>query len=153
MTNWVVPIFGPLAWIDVILLAWFTLTAFSVIYVAYDAITNNPEMKVMKWGWILVTLYLGPHRFIPLHHVVQRACAGNARGVRQSSLEAKSRLHDSLRCRRRHRHYCRRRNHRRIRFADVDRSHRRVRCRIRVWLADLSVAVYERHDGVHILWL
>ncbi len=60
MTDWVVPIFGPLAWIDVILLVWFTLTAFSVIYVAYDAITNNPEMKVMKWGWILVTLYLGP---------------------------------------------------------------------------------------------
>jgi len=60
MTNWVVPIFGPLAWIDVVLLVWFTLTAFSVIYVAYDAITNNPEMKVMKWGWVLVTLYLGP---------------------------------------------------------------------------------------------
>lgn len=60
MTDWVVPIFGPLAWIDVILLVWFTLSAFSVIYVAYDAITNNPEMKVMKWGWILVTLYLGP---------------------------------------------------------------------------------------------
>lgn len=59
MTDWVVPIFGPLAWIDVILLVWFTLTAFSVIYVAYDAITN-PEMKVMKWGWMLVTLYLGP---------------------------------------------------------------------------------------------
>lgn len=60
MTDWVVPIFGPLAWIDVVLLVWFTLTAFSVIYVAYDSITNNPEMKVMKWGWILVTLYLGP---------------------------------------------------------------------------------------------
>jgi hypothetical protein len=60
MTDWVVPIFGPLAWIDVVLLAWFTLTAFSVIYVAYDAIKNNPEMKVMKWGWVLVTLYLGP---------------------------------------------------------------------------------------------
>lgn len=60
MTDWVVPIFGPLAWIDVVLLVWFTLTAFSVIYVAYDAITNNPEMRVMKWGWILVTLYLGP---------------------------------------------------------------------------------------------
>lgn len=60
MTDWAVPIFGPLAWIDVILLVWFTLTALSVIYVAYDSITNNPEMKVMKWGWVLVTLYLGP---------------------------------------------------------------------------------------------
>jgi len=51
---------GPLAWIDVILLGWFTLTAISVIYVGYDAFTQNPEMTVMKWGWLLVTLYLGP---------------------------------------------------------------------------------------------
>ena len=52
--------YGPLPWIDLILLGWFTLTAFSVAYVAWDAITNNPEMTVMKWGWVLVTLYLGP---------------------------------------------------------------------------------------------
>ncbi len=60
MTDLSAPILGPLAWIDVILLVWFTLTAFSVIYVAYDAFTNNPEMKVMRLGWVLVTLYLGP---------------------------------------------------------------------------------------------
>jgi hypothetical protein len=41
-------------------LVWFVLTALSAIYVAWDAFTNNPEMTVMKWGWILVTLYLGP---------------------------------------------------------------------------------------------
>lgn len=52
--------FGPLPWIDVILLFWFALTALSVAYVAWDAFTNNPEMTVMKWGWVLVTLYLGP---------------------------------------------------------------------------------------------
>jgi hypothetical protein len=52
--------YGPLPWIDVILLGWFALTALSVAYVAWDAITNNPEMTVMKWGWVLVTLYLGP---------------------------------------------------------------------------------------------
>lgn len=39
---------------------WLVLTAISVVYVAWDSITNNPELKVMKWGWILVTLYLGP---------------------------------------------------------------------------------------------
>jgi hypothetical protein len=60
MTDLTLPLLGPLAWIDVILLGWFTLTAFSVAYVAYDAFTNNPEMEVMKWGWVLVTLYLGP---------------------------------------------------------------------------------------------
>lgn len=52
--------FGRLAWIDVVLLAWFAATLGSVVYVAYDAITKNPEMKVMRWGWVLVTVYLGP---------------------------------------------------------------------------------------------
>jgi hypothetical protein len=51
---------GPFPWIDLILLGWFALTAVSVTYVAWDAYRNNPELKVMKWGWILVTLYLGP---------------------------------------------------------------------------------------------
>jgi hypothetical protein len=60
MTDLSLPLFGPLAWIDVVLLVWFALTLISVIYVAYDAFTKNPEMTVMKWGWILVTLYLGP---------------------------------------------------------------------------------------------
>lgn len=31
----------------------------SVVYVAWDAFTNNLEMAVMKWGWILVTLSMG----------------------------------------------------------------------------------------------
>lgn len=52
--------FGRLAWIDVVLLVWFALTALSVAYVAWDAYRNNPELTVMKWGWVLVTLYLGP---------------------------------------------------------------------------------------------
>jgi len=60
MTDLSLPILGPLAWIDVILLVWFALTTVSVVYVAYDAVTKNPEMKVMLLGWILVTLYLGP---------------------------------------------------------------------------------------------
>jgi Domain of unknown function (DUF4396) len=60
VTDITLPLLGPLAWIDVILLAWFVLTIGSVAYVAWDAFTNNPEMTVMKWGWVLVTLYLGP---------------------------------------------------------------------------------------------
>lgn len=45
--------------IDTVLIIWFILAAFSVLYVAYDAFTNNPELRVMRWGWILVTLYTG----------------------------------------------------------------------------------------------
>jgi hypothetical protein len=41
------------------LIIWFSLTAISVAYVAYDLFTSTPEMKVMKWGWIMVTLYTG----------------------------------------------------------------------------------------------
>jgi len=64
LTPLALPGLGPLAWIDVALLGWFALTAASVVYVAWDAFTNNPEMTVMKWGWVLVTLYLGPVGFV-----------------------------------------------------------------------------------------
>lgn len=47
-------------WLDLLLIAWFGLTALSVAYVAWDAFTRNPELRVMKWGWVLVTLYGGP---------------------------------------------------------------------------------------------
>ncbi len=60
MTDFSLPGLGPLAWIDVILLGWFALTLLSVAYVAYDAYFHNPELTVMKWGWVLVTLYTGP---------------------------------------------------------------------------------------------
>lgn len=46
--------------IDYFLLIWFGLAAASTAYVAYDQYRNNPEPMVMKWGFILVTLYLGP---------------------------------------------------------------------------------------------
>jgi hypothetical protein len=60
MTDLSLPPFGRLAWIDVVLLGWFALTILSAAYVAWDAYRNNPELTVMKWGWVLVTLYLGP---------------------------------------------------------------------------------------------
>ncbi len=46
--------------LDSVLAAWFILTAVSVVYVAWDAFTQNPELTVMKWGWVLVTCYGGP---------------------------------------------------------------------------------------------
>lgn len=59
MTDLALPGLGPLAWIDVVLIGWFALTALSVAYVAYDA-RANPELTVLKWGWVLLTLYMGP---------------------------------------------------------------------------------------------
>ncbi len=44
---------------DTLLMVWFALTFISVGYVAWDLFTRTPEMKVMKWGWVLVTLYTG----------------------------------------------------------------------------------------------
>src|SRR2546421_8986325 len=46
--------------IDYFLLLWFVLAAASTAYVAWDQFRNNPEPVVMKWGFILVTLYMGP---------------------------------------------------------------------------------------------
>jgi hypothetical protein len=46
--------------IDYFLIAWFALAGLSTAYVAYDQFRNNPEPKVMKWGFLLVTLYMGP---------------------------------------------------------------------------------------------
>lgn len=45
---------------DAALVVWFALTALAVMYVAYDVFRRTPEMTVMKWGWVLVTLYTGP---------------------------------------------------------------------------------------------
>jgi len=46
--------------IDYFLAAWFVLAAASTLYVGIDQYRNNPEPVVMKWGFILVTLYMGP---------------------------------------------------------------------------------------------
>ncbi|OHV70322.1 copper oxidase [Mesorhizobium sp. LCM 4577] len=46
--------------IDYFLVAWFVLAAGSTLYVGFDQYRNNPEPVVMKWGFILVTLYMGP---------------------------------------------------------------------------------------------
>lgn len=45
--------------IDGVMLLWFGLVALSVAFVAID-IRNTPENPVMKWGFVLITLYSGP---------------------------------------------------------------------------------------------
>jgi len=45
---------------DYFLIAWFVLAGASTAYVAIDQFRNNPEPTVMKWGFILLTLYMGP---------------------------------------------------------------------------------------------
>jgi Domain of unknown function (DUF4396) len=42
-----------------VMLLWFVLTAASVAFVAID-IRNTPESPVLKWGFVLLTLYTGP---------------------------------------------------------------------------------------------
>ncbi len=46
--------------IDYFLLVWFVLAFSATAYVGIDQYRNNPEPTVMKWGFILVTLYMGP---------------------------------------------------------------------------------------------
>ena len=47
-----------------LLYAWLALTFLSLAYVAWDPFTRTPEMKVMRWRWLLVTLCAGPVAFI-----------------------------------------------------------------------------------------
>jgi hypothetical protein len=42
-----------------VILLWFILTTLSVAFVAID-IRTTPEATVMKWGFVLVTLFTGP---------------------------------------------------------------------------------------------
>ncbi|HEV7595910.1 MAG TPA: DUF4396 domain-containing protein [Gemmatimonadaceae bacterium] len=46
--------------IDFVVYAWLIVAVSSAIYVAYDQFRHNPEAPVMKWGFVLVTLYMGP---------------------------------------------------------------------------------------------
>lgn len=50
--------------VDIALWVWFALTTVSVAYVAYDVVISRPKMKVMRWSWVLATLYTGPVGFI-----------------------------------------------------------------------------------------
>lgn len=45
---------------DYFLIVWFVLALGCTAYVAFDQFSGNPEPTVMKWGFILVTLYMGP---------------------------------------------------------------------------------------------
>lgn len=45
---------------DVVVIAWLVLAILSAAYVAGDQFRGNPEPAVMKWGFVLVTLYMGP---------------------------------------------------------------------------------------------
>jgi len=42
-----------------VILLWFVLTAISVLFVAVDSL-KTPESPVLKWGFILLTVYTGP---------------------------------------------------------------------------------------------
>src|SRR5437773_11669008 len=46
--------------IDFVVYAWLAVAILSAAWVAYDQFSHNPEAPVMKWGFVLVTLYMGP---------------------------------------------------------------------------------------------
>lgn len=48
MSPYALPVLGPLAWIDVVLLVWFGMVIVSVAYIANDVFTKTPENTVIK---------------------------------------------------------------------------------------------------------
>jgi len=59
LTDLALPLLGRLAWIDIVVILWILSALAATAYVAWDAFTRNPELTVMKWGFVLVTLYTG----------------------------------------------------------------------------------------------
>lgn len=45
--------------LESVMMLWFVLTAMSALYVAID-IRHTPENRVLKWAFVLLTLYMGP---------------------------------------------------------------------------------------------
>ena len=45
---------------DIFVHVWLVVAVLSAAYVAWDQFHGNPEPSVMKWGFVLVTLYMGP---------------------------------------------------------------------------------------------
>lgn len=84
---------------------WFILTGISVLFVLYDLMVNTPAMGVMKPGWVLVTLYTRPLRFVCLSFVLPGTASPNARAFCGASLETGRGFHHSLSGRRRNRHH------------------------------------------------
>ena len=73
----------------------------------------------MKWGFVMVTLYMGPPRPAALRDGRQGAATRDPRGLRRAALEAERRLDDSLLRRRRDRDHRRGGDHCDARSADV----------------------------------
>jgi FtsP/CotA-like multicopper oxidase with cupredoxin domain len=46
--------------VDYLVITWIALALLSTAYVAWDQFRGNPEPAVMKWGFVLTTLYMGP---------------------------------------------------------------------------------------------
>lgn len=78
--------------IDVFVYAWLLVAVLSAAYVAWDQFTRNPEPVVMKWGFVLITLYMGP--IGPLLYGGQGAHA-----AKPSSSRSWTAIHPPRRCR------------------------------------------------------
>ena len=46
--------------IDIVVYIWLTTALLSAAYVCWDQFRGNPEPNVMKWGFMLMTIYMGP---------------------------------------------------------------------------------------------
>lgn len=46
--------------LDIFVYAWLAVALICAAYVAWDQCAGNPETAVMKWGFVSITLYMGP---------------------------------------------------------------------------------------------
>ena len=66
MSPYSVPLLGRLAWIDVVLLGWFALAASRSPISPGTSSAIRRRTTVIKWAWVLTSLYMGPIAAHPL---------------------------------------------------------------------------------------
>lgn len=89
--------------IDVFVNAWLGIAVLSAAYMAWGEFRGNPEPAVMKWGFVLITLYMGPIGLLLYVMADKEPAPGTHETFVHPFLETGCGLGRALRCRRHNR--------------------------------------------------
>lgn len=133
--------------IDIFVYAWLMVALLCAAYVAWDQFSGNPEPAVMKWGFVLITLYMGPMGLLLYVMADKEPKPGSHEEFVKPLWKQGRRINRTL-CGRGCYWYRRGGDcHGIDRISHVGRPDRRIHGGLSVWLADLSVAVHAQDDG------
>lgn len=132
--------------VDYFFVFWFAQAAASTAYVAWDQYRNNPGPTVVKSGFILVTLNMGPLGLLLYVLADQEPRPGEHETLSRHC--GKQGVGSTIHCvAGRHWDYPSGSHHSDARTSGVDRSYVDIRQRVRLRPVYLSIAVHEIDDG------